>query len=125
MAWGPADQFPGLCRTVQFRRDRTAKEGGESVRGERNRVHLARMLKQGANVLLLDEPTNDLDVNILRAMEEALENFGGCKEKDQKTEISDRIETETGAENVGMIGHTAIFYRRQEDPGRRKITLPE
>jgi sulfate-transporting ATPase len=46
--------------------------------GERNRVHLARMLKQGANVLLLDEPTNDLDVNTLRALEEALESFGGC-----------------------------------------------
>ena len=46
--------------------------------GERNRVHLARMLKEGANVLLLDEPTNDLDVNTLRALEEALENFGGC-----------------------------------------------
>ncbi len=46
--------------------------------GERNRVHLACMLKQGANVLLLDEPTNDLDVNTLRALEEALENFGGC-----------------------------------------------
>lgn len=45
--------------------------------GERNRVHLARMLKQGANVLLLDEPTNDLDVNTLRALEQALENFGG------------------------------------------------
>jgi ATP-binding cassette ChvD family protein len=46
--------------------------------GERNRVHLARMLKQGANVLLLDEPTNDLDVNTMRALEEALENFAGC-----------------------------------------------
>jgi ATP-binding cassette ChvD family protein len=46
--------------------------------GERNRVHLARMLKEGANVLLLDEPTNDLDVNTMRALEEALENFGGC-----------------------------------------------
>jgi ATPase subunit of ABC transporter with duplicated ATPase domains len=46
--------------------------------GERNRVHLAKMLKQGANVLLLDEPTNDLDVNTLRALEEALENFAGC-----------------------------------------------
>jgi len=46
--------------------------------GERNRVHLARMLKGGANVILLDEPTNDLDVNTLRALEEALENFGGC-----------------------------------------------
>jgi energy-dependent translational throttle protein EttA len=46
--------------------------------GERNRVHLARMLKSGANVLLLDEPTNDLDVNTIRALEEALENFAGC-----------------------------------------------
>jgi ATP-binding cassette ChvD family protein len=46
--------------------------------GERNRVHLARMLKSGANVLLLDEPTNDLDVNTLRALEEALEDFAGC-----------------------------------------------
>jgi sulfate-transporting ATPase len=46
--------------------------------GERNRVHLAKMLKEGANVLLLDEPTNDLDVNTLRALEESLENFAGC-----------------------------------------------
>jgi len=46
--------------------------------GERNRVHLAKVLKSGANVLLLDEPTNDLDVNTMRALEEALENFGGC-----------------------------------------------
>ena len=46
--------------------------------GERNRVHLAKMLKEGANVLLLDEPTNDLDVNTLRALEEALEEFAGC-----------------------------------------------
>ena len=46
--------------------------------GERNRVHLARMLKSGANVLLLDEPTNDLDVDTLRALEEALLNFAGC-----------------------------------------------
>jgi ATP-binding cassette ChvD family protein len=46
--------------------------------GQRNRVHLAKMLKEGGNVLLLDEPTNDLDVNTLRALDEALENFGGC-----------------------------------------------
>lgn len=46
--------------------------------GERNRVHLAKMLKEGGNVILLDEPTNDLDVNTLRALEEALENFAGC-----------------------------------------------
>ncbi|MDF1579307.1 MAG: energy-dependent translational throttle protein EttA [Desulfuromonadales bacterium] len=46
--------------------------------GQRNRVHLAKMLKEGANVILLDEPTNDLDINTMRALEEALENFGGC-----------------------------------------------
>ncbi|MGZ6276075.1 MAG: ATP-binding cassette domain-containing protein, partial [Syntrophales bacterium] len=54
------------------------KKVGVLSGGERNRVHLARMLKEGANVLLLDEPTNDLDVNTLRALEEALENFAGC-----------------------------------------------
>ncbi len=51
---------------------------GEISGGQRNRVHLARMLKDGGNVLLLDEPTNDLDVNTMRALEEALENFAGC-----------------------------------------------
>ncbi len=54
------------------------KKVGSLSGGERNRVHLARMLKEGANVLLLDEPTNDLDVNTMRALEEALENFAGC-----------------------------------------------
>jgi len=54
------------------------KKVGMLSGGERNRVHLARMLKEGANVLLLDEPTNDLDVNTMRALEEALENFAGC-----------------------------------------------
>lgn len=54
------------------------KKIGNLSGGERNRVHLAMMLKEGANVLLLDEPTNDLDVNTLRALEEGLENFAGC-----------------------------------------------
>jgi ATP-binding cassette ChvD family protein len=54
------------------------KKVGVLSGGERNRVHLALMLKDGANVLLLDEPTNDLDVNTMRALEEALENFAGC-----------------------------------------------
>ena len=54
------------------------KRVGELSGGERNRVHLAKTLRQGANVLLLDEPTNDLDVNTLRALEEALLNFAGC-----------------------------------------------
>ncbi len=54
------------------------KKVGTLSGGQRNRVHLAKMLRQGANVILLDEPTNDLDVNTLRALEEALENFAGC-----------------------------------------------
>ncbi len=54
------------------------KEVGKLSGGERNRVHLAKMLRSGGNVILLDEPTNDLDVNTLRALEEALVNFGGC-----------------------------------------------
>ncbi len=54
------------------------KKVGVLSGGERNRVHLARMLKEGANVILLDEPTNDLDVNTMRALEDALENFAGC-----------------------------------------------
>jgi ATP-binding cassette ChvD family protein len=54
------------------------KKVGQLSGGERNRVHLAMTLKQGANLLLLDEPTNDLDVNTLRALEEGLENFAGC-----------------------------------------------
>jgi ATPase subunit of ABC transporter with duplicated ATPase domains len=58
------------------------KKVGMLSGGERNRVHLAKMLKEGANVLLLDEPTNDLDVNTLRALEEALENFRGLCGRD-------------------------------------------
>ena len=54
------------------------KKVGTLSGGERNRVHLAKILKEGANVILLDEPTNDLDVNTMRALEEALENFTGC-----------------------------------------------
>jgi ATPase subunit of ABC transporter with duplicated ATPase domains len=54
------------------------KKVGVLSGGERNRVHLAITLKEGGNLLLLDEPTNDLDINTLRALEEALENFGGC-----------------------------------------------
>jgi len=62
----------------QFTGTDQQKKVGELSGGERNRVHLARMLKEGANVLLLDEPTNDLDVNTLRALEDALETFAGC-----------------------------------------------
>ena len=61
-----------------FRGPDQQKKVGQLSGGERNRVHLAKMLKSGANVLLLDEPTNDLDVDTLRALEEALLEFAGC-----------------------------------------------
>ena len=64
--------------SFNFRGSDQQKKVGQLSGGERNRVHLAKMLKSGANVLLLDEPTNDLDVDTLRALEEALENFPGC-----------------------------------------------
>jgi ATP-binding cassette ChvD family protein len=66
------------CSAFNFRGADQQKKVGSLSGGERNRVHLAKMLKSGANVLLLDEPTNDLDVDTLRALEEALEDFAGC-----------------------------------------------
>ena len=66
------------CSTFNFRGADQQKKVGSLSGGERNRVHLAKILKSGANVLLLDEPTNDLDVDTLRALEEALEDFAGC-----------------------------------------------
>jgi ATP-binding cassette ChvD family protein len=66
------------CGAFNFKGGDQQKKVGVLSGGERNRVHLAKMLKSGANVLLLDEPTNDLDVDTLRALEEALEEFAGC-----------------------------------------------
>jgi len=68
----------GYCSSFNFKGADQQKKVGALSGGERNRVHLAKMLKSGANVLLLDEPTNDLDVDTLRALEEALEDFAGC-----------------------------------------------
>ncbi len=68
----------GYCSAFNFKGADQQKKVGQLSGGERNRVHLAKMLKSGANVLLLDEPTNDLDVDTLRALEEALEDFAGC-----------------------------------------------
>ncbi|NMC64002.1 MAG: ATP-binding cassette domain-containing protein, partial [SAR324 cluster bacterium] len=67
-----------LCARFNFTGTDQQKKVGSLSGGERNRVHLAKMLRQGANVILLDEPTNDLDVNTLRALEEAILNFSGC-----------------------------------------------
>ena len=66
------------CAQFGFTGPDQSKKVGVLSGGERNRVHLARLLKAGANLILLDEPTNDLDVNSVRALEEALENFAGC-----------------------------------------------
>ena len=66
------------CASFNFRGADQQKKVGQLSGGERNRINLAKMLKSGANVLLLDEPTNDLDVDTLRALEEALEDFAGC-----------------------------------------------
>jgi len=68
----------GYCSTFNFKGPDQQKKVGMLSGGERNRVHLAKMLKSGANLLLLDEPTNDLDVETLRALEEALTDFAGC-----------------------------------------------
>jgi ATP-binding cassette ChvD family protein len=66
------------CASFNFKGADQQKKTGQLSGGERNRVHLAKVLKSGANLLLLDEPTNDLDVDTLRALEEALLDFGGC-----------------------------------------------
>jgi ATPase subunit of ABC transporter with duplicated ATPase domains len=66
------------CSLFNFRGSDQQKKVGQLSGGERNRVHLAKMLKSGANVILLDEPTNDLDVDTLRALEDAIVDFPGC-----------------------------------------------
>jgi ATPase subunit of ABC transporter with duplicated ATPase domains len=66
------------CAAFNFKGADQQKKVGQLSGGERNRVHLAKILRSGANLLLLDEPTNDLDVDTLRALEEALEDFAGC-----------------------------------------------
>jgi ATPase subunit of ABC transporter with duplicated ATPase domains len=68
----------GYCSAFNFKGADQQKRVKDLSGGERNRVHLAKMLKSGGNVLLLDEPTNDLDVETLRSLEEALLNFAGC-----------------------------------------------
>jgi energy-dependent translational throttle protein EttA len=71
-------QSRAYCALFNFRGPDQQKKVGQLSGGERNRVHLAKMLKEGANVLLLDEPTNDLDIDTLRALEEALLDYPGC-----------------------------------------------
>ena len=68
----------GYCARFNFKGPDQQKLVGSCSGGERNRIHLAKLLRSGGNLLLLDEPTNDLDVDTLRALEDALVNFGGC-----------------------------------------------
>ena len=87
------------------------KKTTELSGGERNRVHLAKMLKEGANVLLLDEPTNDLDVNTLRALEEALLNFAGCAVVISHDRwFLDRVATHILAFEVGADGEVDVRW---------------
>ena len=74
----PVVELRSLLGCFMFSGDDVFKPLGVLSGGERNRIHLAKMLRRGGNLLLLDEPTNDLDVNTMRALEEALETFAGC-----------------------------------------------
>lgn len=91
--------------------------------GERNRVHLARMLKSGANVLLLDEPTNDIDVNTMRALEDALENFAGCVlVVSHDRWFLDRIATHILAfEDEGRVNFFEGNYSEYEEDRRKRL----
>ncbi|MFM8784987.1 MAG: energy-dependent translational throttle protein EttA, partial [Phycisphaerales bacterium] len=94
--------------------------------GERNRVHLARMLRQGANVILLDEPTNDLDVNTMRALEEGMENFGGCCVVISHDRwFLDRVATHILAfEGDSKVHFFNGNYSAYEDDRRRRLGIP-
>jgi ATPase subunit of ABC transporter with duplicated ATPase domains len=90
--------------------------------GERNRVHLARMLKTGANVLLLDEPTNDLDVNTIRALEDALQDFAGCAVIISHDRwFLDRVATHILAfeGDSAVVWHEGNYQSYEEDRRRR------
>lgn len=103
------------------------KRVGELSGGERNRVHLAKILKEGANVLLLDEPTNDLDVNTLRALEEALLDFAGCAVVISHDRwFLDRIATHILAfEPEGDVKWFEGNYAEYEENRRQRLGLEE
>ncbi len=96
--------------------------------GERNRVHLARMLKMGANVLLLDEPTNDLDVNTIRALEDALQDFAGCAVVISHDRwFLDRVATHILAfeGDSAVVWHEGNYQSYEEDRRRRLGTVAD
>src|SRR6202035_4944861 len=120
----------GYCSSFNFKGADQQKKVGALSGGERNRVHLAKMLKSGANLLLLDEPTNDLDVDTLRALEEALEDFAGCAVLISHDRwFLDRIATHILAfESESHVeGFEGNFHDYEEDKKRRlgiDSTLP-
>ena len=117
----------GYCSSFNFKGADQQKKVGSLSGGERNRVHLAKMLKSGANVLLLDEPTNDLDVDTLRALEEALEDFAGCAVIISHDRwFLDRIATHIlafeGDSHVEWFeGNFQDYEKRQDAPARHRL----
>jgi len=110
-------QYPRLRRQVRFVGQDQQKKVGVLSGGERNRVHLARMLKSGANVILLDEPTNDLDVNTIRSLEEALKTSAAVPSSSATTAyFLDRLATHILPPSKG--GLPGRLLRRQL-PGLR------
>ena len=110
------------CAAFNFKGADQQKKVGTLSGGERNRVHLAKMLKSGANVLLLDEPTNDLDVETLRALEEALLDFSGCAMVISHDRwFLDRVATHILAfEDSGEIVYHEGNYQEYEEDFRRR-----
>ncbi|MDR0661885.1 MAG: ATP-binding cassette domain-containing protein, partial [Holosporales bacterium] len=110
-----------------FRGTDQQKRVGQLSGGERNRVHLARLLREGANVLLLDEPTNDLDVETLCALEEALLAFAGCAVIISHDRwFLDRIATHILAfEGEGRVVWFAGNYADYEEDKRQRLGLEE
>ncbi|MEN9661457.1 MAG: hypothetical protein RL324_406 [Verrucomicrobiota bacterium] len=111
------------CAQFGFTGADQSKKVGILSGGERNRVHLARLLKSGANLILLDEPTNDLDVNSIRALEEGLENFAGCAVVVSHDRwFLDRVATHILAFEGDSYVHwfNGNFSAYQEDYRRRK-----
>ena len=111
------------CSLFNFRGSDQQKKVGVLSGGERNRVHLAKLLKRGGNVLLLDEPTNDLDVETLQALEQALENFAGCAVVISHDRwFLDRLATHILAfEGEGHVEYFPGNYQAYEEDKRRRL----
>jgi ATPase subunit of ABC transporter with duplicated ATPase domains len=114
------------CAAFNFKGGDQQKLVGSLSGGERNRVHLAKMLKEGANVILLDEPTNDLDVDTLRALEDALLEFSGCAiiiSHDRW--FLDRIATHIIAYEADHVEFYEGNYQDYDQDRRRRLGIAE